>query len=106
MKIIDEIRFNKETIKNYQYCYENDIITNLDYPQKMFLLYQENIELYRELNRKRIHSTVKFKTQPYEPKIWLNSKPTRSMYQSNLTLESEVTEEIIDREIELWFNQR
>ena len=101
MNYLNHISFNNEIIELYKS--QND---DKQYSQKIFLLIKENIQFYSCLNalrRREKIKPIKAKEVKTEKLIRLNSRSLKTMYTFNFFKESEVTEEDIEKEIELWF---
>ena len=102
MNYLTQIKFNNEVIELYKS--QND---DKQYNQKIFLLIKENIQYYSCLNalrRREKIKPIKAKQIKTEKLIRLNSRSLKTMYTFNFFKESEVTEEDIEREIDLGFN--
>lgn len=102
MNYKEHIDFNKSIISLYMK--EN---VDKQYNQKIFLLIKENIQYYSCLNalrRREKIKPIKAKEIKTEKLIRLNTRPLKTMYTFNFFKESEVTEEDIEREIDLGFN--
>ena len=102
MNYKEHIDFNKSIISLY-------MKENVDkiYNSKIYELIKQNISYYACLNalrRREKIKPIKAKQIKTEKLIRLNTRPLKTMYTWSLYKESEVTEEDIEKEIDLGFN--
>ena len=102
MNYKEHIDFNKSIISLY-------MKENVDkiYNSKIYELIKQNISYYACLNalrRREKIKPIKAKEIKTEKLIRLNTRPLKTMYTFNFFKESEVTEEDIEKEIDLGFN--